>query len=130
MDYRLQLESLLKNSYSPYSHYPVSAIVVMKDGKTFTGVNIENASYGAAVCAERVAIFKAVSEGYRKGDFSELHIMTSGKTLASSCFLCRQVMVEFFLPESSVFLYSKDGAKASYTIQDLCPYPFTGDDLI
>ena len=56
MDYREQLEKLLENSYSPYSHYAVSSIVVMKDGHVFTGVNVENASYGAAVCAEHSCI--------------------------------------------------------------------------
>ena len=63
------IEKLRKNllkSYSPYSKYPVSAIVVCRDGKEYTGVNIENASYGATVCAERVAIFKAISEGHKK----------------------------------------------------------------
>lgn len=129
MNYREELEKLLEKSYSPYSHYAVSSIVVMKDGHSFTGVNIENASYGATVCAERVAILKAVSEGYRKGDFAEIHVMTSGNTLASSCFLCRQVITEFMDMDNPVILYAKTGSQEEYKVRDLCPYPFTGDDL-
>ena len=64
-----RLKELLKNSYSPYSNFKVAAIVVMKDGKEFNGVNVENASYGAAICAERSAIVSAISAGYRNGDF-------------------------------------------------------------
>ena len=62
-----KLISLHKNSYAPYSNFPVSAIVVMKDGKEFCGVNVENASYGAGICAERSAIVSAVSNGYKVG---------------------------------------------------------------
>ena len=66
---REELEKLLSRSYSPYSNYPVAAMVTMVDGRNFYGVNIENASYGATVCAERVAIFNAVLAGYQRGDF-------------------------------------------------------------
>ena len=69
---REKLTELLKNSYSPYSKFPVAAIVVMKDGREFSGVNVENASYGATICAERSAIVSAISHGYKKGDFKEL----------------------------------------------------------
>ena len=64
-----KLLELHKNSYVPISNFPVSCICVMKDGKLIGGVNIENASFGATVCAERVAIFKAISNGYKKGEF-------------------------------------------------------------
>ena len=72
---REKLVSLLKNSYSPYSHFRVAAIVIMKDGREFHGVNVENASYGATICAERSAILSAISAGYKKGDFQELYVM-------------------------------------------------------
>lgn len=70
-----KLREILKNSYSPYSNFKVAAIVVMKDGSEFKGVNVENASYGAAICAERSAIVSAVSAGYKIGAFKELHVM-------------------------------------------------------
>ena len=68
-----KLVSLLENSYSPYSKFRVSAIAVMNDGREFPGVNVENASYGASICAERSAILSAISNGYKKHDFKELY---------------------------------------------------------
>lgn len=74
-----KLLKLLENSYSPYSNFRVSAIVVMKDGHEFTGVNVENASYGASICAERSAIVSAISNGYKKHDFESLYVSGSKK---------------------------------------------------
>ena len=68
-----ELLKLLNNSYAKYSKFKVAAIVVMKDGKTIKGVNVENASYGAAICAERNAISTAITEGYTKGSFKDLY---------------------------------------------------------
>ena len=123
------LKRLLKNSYSPYSGFKVASICLMKDGKSFGGVNVENASYGATICAERVAIFKAVSEGYRKGDFKKLYVMCDSPKISSSCFLCRQTISEFFSRDAEIILYSNDGEKETYTVEDLCPYPFGSNDL-
>ena len=124
------LKRLLRNSYSPYSNFKVSAICLMKDGKTFGGVNVENASYGATICAERVAITSAIANGYTKGDFSKLYVMCDTSKIASSCFMCRQVINEFFDKDSEVILYSNDGEKEVYTVRELCPYPFGSSDLI
>lgn len=119
-----------KNSYAPYSNYHVAAVVVLKDGCYFDGVNVENASYGATVCAERVAIFKAVTAGYRKGDFKELHVLCAdSKTISSCCFLCRQVITEFFNPNDKIYCYNKDGQMKVYNVSNLCPEPFNEDDL-
>ena len=71
---KTKLLELLENSYSPYSKFRVSSIVVTKDDKCYSGVNIENASYGATICAERVAILKAVSNGHRKGDLKKIYV--------------------------------------------------------
>ncbi len=124
------LQELLKKSYSPYSHFAVAAILKTKDGQVFEGVNIENASYGATVCAERVAILEAVKRGYRKGDFEELSIMVDSDKISSCCFLCRQVMVEFFEMDMPVFLYNRKGEVQKETVGTLCPMAFTGDDLV
>ena len=70
-----KLLKLANNSYSPYSHYRVATILIMKDGKEISGVNVENASYGSSICSERSAIVSAISMGYKKGDFKELHCM-------------------------------------------------------
>ena len=124
------LKRLLKNSYSPYSNFKVSAICLMKDGNSFGGVNVENASYGATICAERVAITSAIANGYTKGDFSKLYVMCDTSRVASSCFMCRQVINEFFDKDSEIILYSNDGEKEVYTVRELCPYPFGSSDLI
>mgnify|MGYP003294227735 CR=1 FL=1 len=124
-----KLMANLENSYSPYSEYPVSAIVVMKDGTEYTGVNIENASYGATVCAERVAILKAVSEGRRKGDFKELHVMVGSDSIGTPCFMCRQVITEFMSPDSKVICWSTRGESKEFTVAEMCPYPWGEEDL-
>ena len=124
-----KLRNILKNAYAPYSHYNVGALLITKDGKEFTGVNIENASYGGTVCAERTAIFKAVSEGYRKGDFKRLYIMNSSNQVGSPCMLCRQVFVEFFENDLEVTCFSYDGKSRTNTVSELCPVPFSEDNL-
>ena len=124
-----KLKELLNNSYSPYSKYRVASIVVMKDGKEFKGVNIENASYGATVCAERVAIFKAVSEGYRKGDFKELYVMCDDDKIGTSCFVCRQVITEFFEKDNLVTMMNPNGEALKQKVDELCPYPFDEENL-
>ena len=122
------LEEELLNSYAPYSKYNVSAICVMNDGKLIGGVNIENASYGATICAERVAIFKAISMGYKKGDFKELHIMVNSDKIGTPCFICRQVFTEFFERDMKVYMYSNSDMMEK-TVEELCPYPFDESNL-
>ena len=123
------LKRLLKNSYSPYSGFRVASICLMKDGKSFGGVNVENASYGGSICAVRVAICTAIASGDTKGDFSKLYVMCDSPKISSSCFLCRQTISEFFSRDAEIILYSNDGEKETYTVEDLCPYPFCSNDL-
>ena len=124
-----KLLELLNKSYAPYSNFRVSAIIETTDNNIYTGVNIENASYGASVCAERVAIFKAVSEGYRKGDFKRLHVMVDSPKISSCCFMCRQVISEFFNNDTEIILYNNKGEYKTYTKEKLCPLPFDSEDL-
>lgn len=124
-----KLIKLLNNSYSPYSKFAVSAIVVMKDGKEFGGVNVENASYGATVCAERCAILKAVSEGYKVGDFKELNLMISNGKIGTPCGLCRQIISEFFEEDGVVNCYSTEGKIKKIKVSELFPYSFSKEDL-
>lgn len=123
------LKKLLKNSYSPYSGFRVASICLMKDGKTFGGVNVENASYGATICAERVAINTAIANGYKKGDFSKLYLMCDSDDISYCCFLCRQVIIEFYDMDAEIIIYSNDGDKVTHLVKDLCPYPFGEEDL-
>ena len=122
------LKRLLKNSYSPYSGFKVAAICLMKDGKSFGGVNVENASYGATICAERSAILSAISHGYKKGDFQEIHIMNSSSKIATPCFICRQVLIEFCSPDMPVYLYTKD-KEEKHLLEEFTPLVFNEDNL-
>ena len=125
-----KLTNLLNNSYSPYSKFRVSAICVMKDGVEFSGVNVENASYGATICAERTAILSSIAEGYKKGDFDKLYVMVDSDKISSCCFMCRQVITEFFDKESDIILMNKLGEEKIYKVKDLCPVPFDEGDLL
>lgn len=112
-----------KYAYVPYSHFPVSAILVTKSGQLYSGVNIENASFGLTNCAERTAIFKAISEGVR--DFSEIIIYGETEKPISPCGACRQVMTEFFDKDLKVTLVAKDKSTVVMTVGELLPYSFT-----
>ena len=124
-----KLLELHKNSYVPISHFPVSACVVMKDGNMFYGVNVEDASTRAGTCAERNAIYSAITAGYTKGDFREVHVMISSGEIGTPCFVCRQMISELFDLDSLVRCYSTHGDYKDYTVKELCPYPFGEDDL-
>lgn len=123
-----KLKKIVKNSYAPYSNYHVGAILVTKDNKEYTGVNIENASFGATICAERVAITKAVSEGYTKGDFKEIHIINDSGSKGMPCYICRQVFVEFFDESTKIFVYDLESFN-EYLLDEVCPLPFSSEDL-
>ena len=124
-----KLIELHKNSYVPITHFPVSASVVMKDGQIFYGVNVEDATTRAGTCAERNAIFAAITAGYKIGDFKEVNVMISSGDIGTPCFVCRQMILEFFEKDAIVRCYSTKGAYKEYTVEELCPYPFGEDDL-
>ena len=124
-----ELIKLLEYAYAPYSKFQVSCIIEMKDGKYIPGVNVENASYGATICAERNAITTAISMGYKKGDFNKIYVMVSGDKLSTPCFMCRQVITEFFDKDGEVILMGKNGENKIYKVSDMCPYPFDSEDL-
>lgn len=126
---REQLIDLLNNSYSPYSKFRVAAIVVMKDGQVFKGVNVENASYGATICAERVAITNAIANGYKKHDFEELYVMCDSDKVGTCCFICRQVIEEFLEQDKKIIMMTPNGDKLIKTVSELCPYPFNEENL-
>ena len=119
-----ELKSNMNNCYAPYSNYKVSCCLATKEGKKYFGVNVENGSYGGSICAERVAITKAISEGEKPFSFSELHILGSGDTLAMPCFICRQTFVEFFDKDVLIYVYDSKGEYTKYRMSDLCPLPF------
>ena len=123
-----QASGMMKRAYVPYSHFPVGAALLTKDGKTYAGCNIENASYGLSNCAERTAIFKAVSEGEK--DFDYLVITGGTEEPISPCGACRQVMVEFFEPDMKVLLTNEDGKIKETTVAELLPGAFQAEDMV
>ncbi len=119
----------LQNAHAPYSNFPVAAAILMNDGKIITGVNVENASYGATNCAERSAIFAAVSQGYKPLDFIEIAIVSNLKRPIPPCGICRQVLLEFFAPSAKVHMSSVEHQTKTVTLAELVPYDFTATDL-
>ena len=117
-------------SYSPYSHFRVGAALLTKGGKIYTGCNIENAAYSVANCAERTAIFKAVSEGER--DFEAIAIVggREGETseFCAPCGVCRQVIAEFCKKDFKIVLGNENKFEI-YTLDKLLPFAFTDEDL-
>ena len=125
-----KLVEIRKNSYSPYTKFPVSAIVVTKDGREFIGTNVEDASTRAGACAERTAIFSAISNGVKKGEFKEIHVLASkDENPGTPCFVCRQMISELCDLDTVINCYSNDGDKKTYTVKELCPHPFSEEDL-
>ena len=114
------------HAYAPYSRFPVGAALLARDGRVFTGVNVENASYGLANCAERTAIFKAVSEGVR--DFTAIAVIgPQDQEECSPCGACRQVLVEF---GEDLIVVVPDGANVKQqTMRDLLPGAFVPSRL-
>ncbi len=118
------LEAALKareNAHAPFSKFNVGAALEDEAGHIWTGCNIENASYGLTICAERVAIFKAISEGVRK--FRRIAVAADTDRLTPPCGACRQIMWEF-LGNAEVILVNPRGATAHYQMRDLLPEPF------
>jgi cytidine deaminase len=108
-------------AHAPYSHFQVGAAVETGEGKIFSGCNIENATYGLTVCAERVAVWKALSEGAR--GFRRVAVVVDTDELTPPCGACRQVLWEF-CADIEVILANLTGKKAVYRLRDLLPYPF------
>lgn len=115
-----------ENAYSPYSHFAVGAALLCEDGTLFEGCNIENASYGLTNCAERTAIFKAVSEGHTK--FKALAVVADTEGPCAPCGACRQVMAEFKIP--LIIMGNLMGNIKIVTIEELLPFSFSECDVI
>lgn len=118
-----------KNSYAPYSDYQVGAALLCEDGNIYTGCNVENASYGATNCAERTAVFKAVSEGKRR--FKAIAIaggLGDNMGMAYPCGVCRQVLREFSEPSEMIIVVAgKDFGYREFSLEELLPESFGPD---
>ena len=114
-----------ENAYSPYSHFAVGAALLCEDGTLYEGCNIENASYGLTNCAERTAVFKAVSEGHIK--FKALAVVADTEGPCAPCGACRQVMAEFKIP--LIIMGNLMGNIKIVTIEELLPFSFSECDV-
>ncbi|QCX32402.1 cytidine deaminase [Caloramator sp. E03] len=115
-----------EKAYAPYSKFKVGAAILTKEGKVFTGCNIENASFGSTNCAERTALFKAVSEGYR--NFSKIAIVADSEDFTYPCGICRQVIAEFGT-DIEVIVANKKLEYKVHQLYDLLPYAFSKKDI-
>lgn len=115
-----------QQSYSPYSNFAVGAALLCEDSTIYKGCNIENASYGLTNCAERTAIFKAISEGHRK--FKALAVVADTEGPCSPCGACRQVMKEFKIP--TIIMANLKGNMEIVSIEDLLPFSFSDCDVM
>ncbi len=123
-----KLDLLLNRSQSSYFNYPVAAILECKDGTYFYGVNVETASPAAGICAERNAIYSAISNGYLKKDFKRIHLKARSDKEIYPCFICRQALVELCDLDMEIVIYYEDKQK-KVTVRDLTPYSFSNTDL-
>ncbi len=124
---RLAIEAREK-AYVPYSKFKVGAAIEMEDGSVFTGCNIENASYGATNCAERTAIFKAVSEGHTI--MKKIAIVGDMSTYTAPCGICRQVIAEFAAKDIEIVLIKNQDEYIVKTLEEILPGAFTKEDLL
>lgn len=132
-NYFSELKLLLDNSSAPYSGFNVASIIVCRDGQEFKGVNVESAAYPTTICAERNAIFGAVTQGISKGDVKEVHIAArnADKLLVTAhpCGSCRQVIAEQSMNDCLVYSYQSESDYTQNSIADLLPFAFLGEEL-
>ena len=115
-------------AYAPYSGFKVGAALICDDGSIYTGCNIENISFTPTVCAERTAIFKAISDG--KKTFTKISVVTGDSKPSPPCGVCRQVLSEFVGPDFEVILATTSGEVEILNFKDLFPYTFEPNDAI
>jgi len=113
-----------EQAYAPYSHFHVGAAVLTRDGRTFRGCNVENASYGLCNCAERTALFSAIAAGCRPGDFAALAVIADTDAPVSPCGACRQVMSELCDDAMPVLLANLHGDTQTTSVAALLPGSF------
>lgn len=116
-----------KNAYTPYSHFNVGAAILTSTGKIYTGCNVENASYGAAICAERTAAVKAVSDG--EISFSKIAVVSLSRIYTYPCGICRQFLSEFMQEDSKLILHDEKEGILEYNFFEMIPHSFKKDDI-
>lgn len=121
------LINLLNNSRSDYFNFPVSAAIVCTNNRVFYGVNVETSSPQAGICAERNALYNAFTNGIKKEDIKEIHVMSKNGVVP--CFICRQAFADFCDMDVKVVIYSLDGKLKEMKLSDFCVNAFSKGDL-
>lgn len=124
-----KLRKLAENSQSRYFHFPVSCILECHDKTVFYGVNVETSSPAAGICAERNALFQALAKGYQKNDFLRIHIYSQSKNSITPCFICRQALIDYCPLDMEIISYTEDGSTKTFSLSELCTYPFQEEDF-
>ena len=132
MDYQKLIErakEARKLSYSPYSHFPVGAALLTKDGKVYLGANIENASYPLCMCAERNAIYQSYLDEVRKDDIVAIAIVADTPNPCSPCGACRQVISELLRMDADIIMTNLKDETTVVKVKDILPFAFSEEDL-
>ncbi|HHU90435.1 MAG TPA: cytidine deaminase [Clostridiaceae bacterium] len=116
-----------ENAYAPYSNFRVGAALFADNGKIYTGCNVENASYGAAICAERTAIVKAISDGAK--NILAIAVSSDSNLPTMPCGICRQVLSEFCSSDMPLFLSNRNGEYKVFSFEELLPHSFKQSDM-
>ena len=124
-----ELNKIIENASSKYYNYPVAAILECDDGKFYAGVNVETSSPQAGICAERNAIFSAITNGYKRENFKRIYLLNKTENIITPCFICRQALVDHCTPELEIISFNTLGESETYLLKDLTPNSFKEDDL-
>lgn len=122
-----RLLKLLDNSRSDYFNFPVSSIIVTKDGNEYYGVNVETSSPQAGICAERNALYNAVTNGVKRDDIKEIHVMSRNGVYP--CFICRAALIDYCNLDTLIVVHDINGNTKECILEDLCTYSFSSEDL-
>ncbi len=125
-----ELKELIKNAKTKVYKFPVAAIVECIDGSIYKGVNIETSSPASGICAERNALYQAIADGKNKEDFKRIYILNETEKNITPCFICRQALYDFCNSNIEIISYNNSGLEQKFILNELCPYPFSEDDLI
>ena len=124
-----KLKELINNSCSKYYNYPVAAILECTSGKLYYGVNIETSSPQAGICAERNAIFSALTDGLNKNDFKRIYLLNKTEDIITPCFICRQALSDYCNSDLEIISYNTIGESKKYMLKDLIPNGFGEENL-
>lgn len=124
-----KLLNLTKRSRSPYYNFPVAAILECNDGTLFEGVNVETSSPSAGICAERNALYSAITKGYSKDDFKAFHLLAASLETIYPCFICRQALYDYCPHDLIINIYTADDKVKQITLEELCVHGFGKEDL-